>query len=134
MSEIFGQCFCGEIKYKFNGPVKPATSCHCSSCRKAFSGSGSAMSPVADSSFQWLRGEALLKTYIGKKGAGLGFCGQCGTTLIGIFNEKISGVALGTLNDDPEVLISQHIFVGSKACWDNIGGETPQFAEWPPKG
>jgi hypothetical protein len=28
--------------------------------------------------------------------------------------------------------LSMHIFVGSKAPWDHIGGSASQFAEWPP--
>ncbi len=133
MSEIFGECFCGGMKYKFDGPVQPATSCHCSRCRKAFSGAGSAMSRVENGSFQWVCGEEYLQTYIGQKGAGLGFCSHCGSTLVGIFDQKIAGITLGTLNDDPSLSIGKHIFVGSKACWDDIGGQVPQFDEWPLK-
>lgn len=130
MATITGECFCGAIRYAFDGPLAPATSCHCSRCRKAFSGSGSAMSRV-DASFRWTGGEDLLSTYIGQHGAGLGFCSRCGTTLCGIFDGKVGGITLGTLNDDPEVAIGRHIYVGSKACWDTIGGSAPQFDEMP---
>ena len=88
------------------------------------------MSRVVDSDFQWTSGEDYLTTYVGKKGAGIGFCKQCGSTLVGIFNGKIAGITLGTLNNDPQAYISEHIFVGSKASWDEIGGDAPQYDEW----
>jgi len=47
---------------------------------------------------------------------------------------KIHGVTLGSVDDDAGVEINMHIFVGSKAPWDHIGGNAPQFAEFPPQG
>ena len=40
------------------------------------------------------------------------------------------GVTLGTVDGDPGVEIERHIFVGSKAPWDHIGGSARQFEEW----
>ena len=54
-----------------------------------------------------------------------------GTTLCGIAGGKVMGITLGTLDDDPDVQISYHLFVGSKASWDVIGGTAPQFDTWP---
>lgn len=89
------------------------------------------MASVEPAQFQWTRGEELLKTYESQKGAGLGFCGRCGSTLVGLYQGQVRGVTLGTLNDDPPVQIQFHLFVDSKACWDHIGGDTPKFSEWP---
>jgi hypothetical protein len=44
----------------------------------------------------------------------------------------VHGVALGTIDGDPGVRIEMHIFVGSKAPWDHIGGNAPQYPEFPP--
>lgn len=131
MTTITGECFCGDIRYEIRGPLAPARSCHCSRCRKAFSGAGSAMSRVDPAAFAWTRGETLLRTYVNRDGIGLGFCGTCGTTLCGLSNGEVMGVTLGSLNGDPEVTIGQHIFVDSKAAWDEIGGNAPQFGAWP---
>jgi hypothetical protein len=67
--------------------------------------------------------------YVNAQGQGIGFCGVCGSTLCGILNEAVHGVTLGTVDGDPGVTIQRHIFVGSKAPWDEIGGDTPQFDE-----
>ena len=131
MTTLTGECFCGDIGYEIRGPLAPATSCHCSRCRKAFSGAGSAMSRVDPAAFAWTRGADLLQTYVNREGVGLGFCRRCGTTLCGLSNGDVMGITLGTLNGDPEATIGQHIFVGSKASWDEIGGNAPQFAAWP---
>lgn len=34
---ITEECFCGAIRYRVNGRLREARSCHCSRCRKAFS-------------------------------------------------------------------------------------------------
>jgi hypothetical protein len=45
---------------------------------------------------------------------------------------EVHGVTLGTVDGDPGVEIEMHIFVGSKAPWDHIGGDAPQHLEFPP--
>lgn len=95
---------------------------HCSRCRKAFSGASSAYALVQADSHRWTSGEEELKRY--KTGAGweLAFCANCGSTLAGIFDGRVHGVTLGTVNGDPNIEFEYHIYVGSKAPWDHIGG------------
>jgi hypothetical protein len=38
-------------------------------------------------------------------------------------------LALGCIDGDPGVEIEMHLFVGSKAPWDHIGGKAPQYVE-----
>ena len=59
------------------------------------------------------------------------FCRRCGTTLCGTHKGQVHGVTLGSIDGDPGVRIGAHIFVGSKAAWDQIGGEAPQLLEAP---
>jgi hypothetical protein len=129
---ISGECFCGEIRYEIDGSLVDARACHCSRCRKVFSGASSAFAEISDpDKFRWVTGEAQLKQYTSKQGWGLGFCSNCGSTLCGLFQGKVKGVTLGTVNGDPGIEISAHIFVDSKAPWDHIGGGAPQYPEWP---
>jgi len=44
----------------------------------------------------------------------------------------VHGVTLGSVDGDPGVQIEMHIFVDSRAPWDHIGGNAPQFPEFPP--
>lgn len=115
------------------GALRNARSCHCSKCRKAFSGAGSAYAEIDDAAdFRWTSGEDTVTKFCPMTGWQVAFCSTCGTTLCGIFEGSVHGVALGTVNGDPGVKIEMHIFVGSKAPWDHIGGTAPQYEERPP--
>jgi hypothetical protein len=83
--------------------------------------------------FSWSRGPELLTTYASKAGFGLQFCSKCGSTLCGILNDQIHGITLGCLNEDPEVEIGRHIFVGSKASWEVIADSVVQYSEGAPE-
>jgi len=109
---INGGCFCGRIRYGIDAPLVVARSCHCSRCRKAFSGAGSAYAEVAPDSFRWVQGENELTRYESVQGFGLCFCSACGTTLCGIVGGNVHGVTLGSVDGDPGVEIAMHIFVG----------------------
>ena len=129
---VEGSCFCGRVRYRITSPLLGARSCHCSRCRKAFSGAGSAYSEVHPESFSWTSGEENLARFDSRAGFGLCFCRTCGTTLAGTYEGQVHGVTLGPIDGDPGVQIDMHIFVGSKAPWDHIGGNAPQFEEGPP--
>jgi hypothetical protein len=128
---LTGGCFCGRVRYSVSGPLRSGRSCHCSRCRKAFSGAGSAYAEVAPGSFSWITGADNLTNYESTPGWGLCFCRTCGTTLCGTQEGKVHGVTLGSVDGDPGVQIDMHIFVGSKAPWDHIGGIAPQYSEMP---
>ena len=130
---LTGGCFCGRVRYQIQAPLGPGRSCHCSRCRKAFSGPGPSYSEVAPASFAWLSGEEHLNHYESTPEWGLCFCSACGTTLCGTCDGKVHGVALGSVDGDPGVRIEMHIFVDSRAPWDAIGGNAPQYAEFPPQ-
>ena len=126
---IFGECFCGEIHYEIDGKLRDARSCHCSRCRKAFSSQASAYALVEHEEFKWLCGEELLTSHIGEHGFGFQFCSKCGSTLCGVFQNAIHGVTMGCVNGDPEVQISRHIFVGSKAAWEVMPEGVMQYQD-----
>lgn len=130
---INGSCFCGAVKYRIEGKLRDALSCHCSMCRKAFSAQASAYALVNPEEFSWVSGEKILTSYESKNGAGLIFCSNCGSTLCGTYNGIVNGVTLGCVESDPEIEIGMHIFVGSKASWETIPEGVPQYDEWPPK-
>ena len=130
---IEGGCFCGAVRYQIDGALDCACACHCSRCRKAFSGASSAYAEIVDvSKFGWVTGEDELTKHTSTQGWGLAFCRICGSTLCGMFNGEVHGVTLGTVDGDPGVQIEMHTFVESKAPWDHIGGNAPQFKEGSP--
>lgn len=130
---ITGECFCGDIKYQYEGTLQDARSCHCSRCRKAFSSQASAYALIDSDKFNWLSGKDLLTSYVGKHGFGLQFCRQCGSTLCGVYQGAVLGVTLGCVNGDPNVEIGRHIYVGSKASWEVMPDGVVQYDEAPPQ-
>lgn len=132
-ANLHGGCFCGAIRYEIQGRLRDARACHCSRCRKAFSGASSAYAEIApDGRLKWLQGRDQLSVFETGGGWGMAFCSTCGSTLCGMHNDAVHGVSLGCIDGDPGVEIRRHIFVDSRAPWDHIGGEAPQFAEHAP--
>ncbi len=125
---LTGACFCGQVTYRIDGELTDARSCHCSRCRKAFSAQASAYALVNPAEFQWLTGEDQLTTYASQAGFGLRFCRVCGSTLCGIHDGEVHGITLGCLNEDPKIQLTRHIYVDSKASWEQIAEGVPQFA------
>ena len=130
--KLTGECFCGSVAYVIDGGVYDARSCHCSRCRKAFSAQASSYAMVNADEFAWTRGEELLTTYSSEPGYGMQFCSRCGSTLCGIVGGQVHGITLGCLNEDPQIEIGRHIFVGSKASWEVIPDSVVQYAEHAP--
>ena len=128
---LTGGCFCGRVRYEIDAPLKSARSCHCSRCRKAFSGAGSAYAEVERGAFAWVSGASSVVPFESSPGWGWCFCARCGSTLCGTHAGEIHGVTLGSVDGDPGVEIAMHIFVGSRAPWDHIGGPAPQFEAGP---
>lgn len=128
---LTGSCFCAALKYEIREPLASAQSCHCSRCRKVFSGAGSAFAFVAAGSFEWLGEPRSLTRFASGNGWEIGFCATCGSTLCGIHEGVVRGVTLGSIDGDPGIQLASHIYVDSKASWDHIGGNTPQFAQGP---
>lgn len=132
-SIVRGGCFCDSVRYQLKGSLQNARACHCSRCRKAFSGASSAYAELSpSSSLEWLSGEEALSVYDTGGGWGMGFCSTCGSTICGLHDGRVHGLTLGCIDGDPGVEIEMHIFVDSKAPWDHIGGNAKQYAEHSP--
>ncbi len=129
---IEGGCLCGKVRYRIDGNLFASTHCHCSQCRRAH---GAAFATYADckpQEFSWLTGAELVKVFAPEQGIGWAFCSECGATLAATENGEINAVTLGTVEGDPGIRPEAHIFVGSKAVWDNIEDGLPQYEQWPP--
>lgn len=127
---IEGGCLCGKIRYRIEGPLENAEHCHCSMCRRFH---GAAFSSYADfnpDSFHWLQGEDQLGIYEPNPGKGWAFCKTCGSSLgMPGADGRLTSVALGTVDGDPGIRPTEHMFVGSKAVWYDISDDLPQHQE-----
>jgi len=128
-----GSCLCGAVNYEISGELGPIVFCHCSKCRKASGSAFNAVSPVARRDFRLLSGGDAIAKYESSPGVRLAFCRNCGSSL---FSERDSlpdllRLRLGTLDTPVGTKPSAHIFVGSKADWDEILDGAPQHTERP---
>ena len=130
---IKGGCLCGKVRYEVNGPLLGADHCHCSMCRRQHGAAFATYANFDPGDFRWLAGEDLVRTYETKSGGGWCFCGECGSSLAGTENGRITTITLGTVEGDPGVEPELHIFVGSRARWHEITDDLPQFDERPPE-
>jgi hypothetical protein len=61
------------------------------------------------------------------------FCARCGSLLPTILPEfGIAMLPAGAIDTPLEIAQAVHIYVGSKAAWQDITDTLPQFAEMPP--
>ena len=100
MIRLRGGCLCGRVRYEISVLLISARSCHCSLCRKAFSGAGSAYAEVESETFAWVAGEENVVRYESSQGWGLCFCTSCGSTLCGIHGSDVHRVTLGRVDGD----------------------------------
>ena len=126
-----GSCLCGAVRFKIRGPLGAMSHCHCAMCRKAHGAAFGTYSRVKRGDFVLLTGEASIRSYRSSPTVTRTFCGTCGSTLQWISDDRPDAldIAIGTLDDDPGVRPSLHIFTASKAPWFEITDALPQRAE-----
>jgi hypothetical protein len=129
-----GSCLCGGINVTINGKIKDIIHCHCSLCRKS---SGTAFATngfVNVKDFSIKTGQALLSYFELKPGKKRHFCSQCASP---IYSSNESDPArirlrLGLLDSDIAERPISHNFVSSKANWDSLGLNLPEYDGYEP--
>ena len=128
---VRGSCLCGAVRYEIRGALGPMSHCHCAMCRKAHGAAFGTYSRVRRSDFALLAGAERIRAFRSSAKVTRTFCDTCGSTLQWITDDRPDAldVAIGTLDDDPGIRPSLHIFTASKAPWFEITDGLPQRAE-----
>ena len=119
----YGECNCGAVAFTISEDISDVYVCHCSICRKLTGANGIPVVIVENTAFHWTRGEAHITSWK-KPNADwrAWFCKTCGSTLPGVNDERHMFVPAGLISEGAEKLqVAHHIWVESKACWDQIG-------------
>ncbi len=126
-----GGCNCGAVQFETDRELDYLYACHCSLCRKWSGTQGVVVAVVPNTAFRWVKGEDLVQAWTHPDcDWHSAFCPKCGSALPGRNSEDTMFIPAGALTRGAEGLrISDHIFVGSKADWDEIGGEGRQHSE-----
>ncbi len=128
-----GRCLCGAVRYTVYGKLRERISaCHCHMCRRHHGGLGYYTS-VATKDEIGIDGGDALRWYNSSPGVERGFCQNCGSTLF-IREEKspVVDIAPGTLDEMPDLKVTQHIFVASKGDYYEIDDDLPRYPESRP--
>lgn len=135
MTSLKGSCLCGGIEFEVTELPRGATHCHCSRCRKS-RGSGHATNFVVPlTALRFVKGEELLAKYKVPTAQFFShwFCKECGATMPRFDEGRgFCVVPMGALDEDLGVRAVRHIHVASKAPWDLISDDLPQFEAGPP--
>jgi len=129
-----GSCLCGDIKFEIKGPITHIVHCHCSECRKAQGSAFATNGIIKLSDFKILSGEEKLTAYESTPGQIKYFCQICGSPIISKTESKPNQVRirLGTITSDITERPMAHIFTTSKANWEEINGDLPQYESYEP--
>jgi hypothetical protein len=126
-----GECNCGAVAFEIDADLSGVFVCHCSICRRSTGSSGIAVVLVPKDQFRWVRGEDHIATW--KKPATdwqKWFCRDCGSPVPGENDATTIFVPAGCLTSGGDALrVVHHIWVGSKAVWDEIGDSGKQHEE-----
>ena len=126
-----GQCNCGAVAFEVDADLSDVFVCHCSICRRATGANGIAVVVIANEAFRWLRGQDQIVAWT-KPGHDwhCWFCRTCGSPLPGANDPARMFVPAGLIDQGGESLrVAHHIWVGSKAVWDEIGDTGKQHRE-----
>ena len=129
---LTGRCLCGAVRYTISAPIAFAEHCHCSMCRKAHGAAISTNAAVPTDGLA-IDGEDKLSEYASSLNRRKLFCATCGSQLFirRLNAPQVTVVTLGTLDDDPRVRPSRHVFAGSKAAWCEPNAQLPVFEVYP---
>jgi len=132
---IKGSCLCGGVAFEMTGTPNTVTCCHCSRCRKVRGVAAAMNLALPIDGLRYTRGEQLLTTYRAPDAKYFAhvFCRVCGSSMPRLDAERgIAIVPMGSFDDDPGMRPKRHIWVDSRAPWDEILDDLPQFTERPP--
>ncbi len=128
---LTGQCNCGTVRFEVDAEPAGIYVCHCSICRRSTGSNGIAVIVVPNESFHWTGGEGNVVKWA-KPGSSweTWFCRTCGSRVPGQNDASRMFVPAGLLSEPVDGLeVIHHIWVGSKASWDEIGDDGRQHLE-----
>jgi len=131
-SPVRGRCLCGHVRYEYDGPVGPATYCHCEDCRRCTGSAFNVGVRVEKAAFRIVAGTPRGFTKRGDSGGELTrhFCPECGSPIFTSAPGHPDAVFVkaGTLDDPAVVRPTDQIWVQSMVPWSRIDPATRSFA------
>ncbi len=128
-----GSCLCGAVRFEVDGDFEHFYLCHCEYCRKDTGSAHAANLFSANATLRWLSGQDKVKKFtLPSTEHCKSFCSVCGSALPSLSrNSTLLVVPAGSLDGDISVRPDAHIFVSSRANWDQALEEIPTTKRFP---
>jgi hypothetical protein len=128
-----GSCLCGAVRFEIEGEFDSFYLCHCQHCRKDTGSAHGANLFSATATLQWLCGQDKVSVYnLPNTRHRHCFCSICGSALPDLqMDATLLKVPAGSLDTDVPIRPDAHIFVCSKASWDDALETIPKVAQLP---
>jgi ADP-ribosyl-[dinitrogen reductase] hydrolase len=103
-------------------------------CRKAQAAAFASAAGIPRDKFRWISGEGNLNAYESSPGKFRRFCATCGSHILSEHPERrYLMLRVATLDDDPGVRPSEHIWVSQDAPWLKDPNTVARHPEWHPE-
>jgi len=118
------------VKFEVIGKTTEIGMCHCSKCRKVSGTTSNANLMVKRDGLRCISGADTLAKFALPDGWGPWRCAVCGSPVPQLHpGGGAYWVPAGLLDEDPGVAVAGHIFVDSRAPWDEIAGDARKHRE-----
>jgi predicted N-acetyltransferase YhbS len=124
-----GRCFCGAVRYRFDGKPNWSAHCHCESCRRATSSPITSFFAVDHARLEWTGADRQL--YESSPGIFRSFCPRCGSPLTyqsDVRTHEIDLYAL-TLDRPEDFAADMHVMWNERLPWLHVADDLPK--KWP---
>ncbi len=128
-----GSCLCGQVRFEIEGEFERFYLCHCEHCRKDTGSAHAANLFSSTATLRWVSGQDNVRHFdLPATRHSKSFCCSCGAALPMMqMNGALLVVPAGSLNSPLSIRPHAHIFVSSKASWDEALEEIPTFDGFP---
>ncbi|MEE9479168.1 MAG: GFA family protein [Kiloniellales bacterium] len=130
--EYSGGCFCGQLRYRVEGPIDSVTHCHCAMCRRASGGTLMTWLTVPRARFTFTQGTPA--TFNSSDHGARTFCTNCGTHIgfTSTHDPASIDVTVVSLDHPEDFPPDRHIWTESRLPWLHIDGQLPAYEKWTP--
>jgi len=127
-----GKCLCGIIEFEIDRDNLKLYQCHCRLCRQQSGTYSNAATIVPNESFRFLTGENKISSWVKGSGFRSDFCSRCGSPIPNPLRKTAYyWIPAGLLEEEENLEVVSHIFLGSKAKWKNEHSKVEKHLEFP---
>lgn len=128
-----GSCLCGTVRFEVTGDFERFFLCHCTYCRKDTGSAHAANLFSSTARLVWVSGQEQVRVFqLPGTRHSRAFCATCGSALpCTQMNGALLVVPAGSLDSDVALRPDAHLFMASKANWDDGLEQVPKLAGLP---